>query len=352
MTEILENQNRENDLLIAFESYESAKNHKRDLGDTVIEVALGYRRKEHPFLKNYLDNVDITDKDRDIINDPYKMKQLLQSEHDIFKNLHIIFSNAMTLETQDSIKRKTSKFFRKNFMEGAPPNLEYTGLNINNRDPLNINGRSDPEFRFNLKIQSQLIGGFIMGYSDERVKEKLSHTDRPKSQRIYLNPDPMFASQIFSEILKMSNEKGLSLQTKIWQRYIEFSNLKDLDRSECRGDGIIVFTSEKDFNKVLSFTLDIARKNPEYFKGRMVSKIPQPVAEGISIGDEPLDPGYSLTSSRAELLEKTAQEVLLAKKNIHVMGERSLNTKQLFKYFLKENCKKMSINPSNLAFNS
>jgi hypothetical protein len=112
-----------------------------------------------------------------------------------------------------------------------------------------------------------------------------------------------------------------------------------------RGDGIVIYTGEGQANDVLDMVLALAKGNPEAFMGRETSKIPQSVAEGIAVGDEPTGvKGKSLTSHRVDMFSYAANHVEKSGK----IGEEA---RELFRNRLAAVAGANHTDPNNIAFN-
>jgi len=369
----LGNSSLDSELKIRFTTFDQAQGAKKNYSDGFIDEYMGDRLKvgnEQVGLKGYLDKVEATDKDNAIIDNPEAIAGLYLSTTEVIsRNLKILVGPGVTEERRTLIKEAKDGFVLGlhdeasevadqivDWSEGRAdhfPNksMRYQGLEIDGHDPLDTQDDSATDFRPNIKIQRQVAGTFIMGYSDKRVGEKLANQDQELSKRIYLNPDPEVAPQVFEQILKASNEAGLSLQLKIFQRAPEFAqahftraNGQVMDA--LRGDGIVIYAGEHQANDVLDMILSLAKDNPKVFIGRETSKIPQSIAEGIAIGDEPAEvKGESLTSHRVNMFEYAANYV---KKS----GKTGSEARQLFRNRLSAIAKTNHTNPNNIAFNS
>jgi len=112
-----------------------------------------------------------------------------------------------------------------------------------------------------------------------------------------------------------------------------------------RGDGIVVYVDGKHANEVLEMTQDIADDNPDAFKGRKTSRIPQPVAEGVAVGDEPTQaPGKSLTSHRERIFSDAAEQTRKS-------GKQGEEARAMFRDLVRQNAIAEKVNPDNVAFN-
>jgi|GEM_PF-1036089 hypothetical protein len=360
------------ELKIKFNTFEQAQSAEKGYPDGFIDDYLDDKLKvgnEQVGIKGYLDKVAATDRDNSVIDNPESIAGLYLSTTEVIsRNLKILVRPGTTTERREVIKKAKDGFVSVlhdeasevadqivDWSEGKAerfPNkgMRYHGLEIDGHDPLDAKDNSATDFRPNIKIQRQGGGTFIMGYSDKRVGEKLDGQDQELGKRIYLNPDPEVAPQVFEQILQASNEAGLSLQLKIFQRAPEFAQAhltraKGKTMDALRGDGIVIYTGEGQANDVLDMVLALAKGNPEAFMGRETSKIPQSVAEGIAVGDEPTGvKGKSLTSHRVDMFSYAANHVEKSGK----IGEEA---RELFRNRLAAVAGANHTDPNNIAFN-
>jgi len=364
------------ELKVRFNTFKEAQTAEKKFSDTFIDGTVNDQLKvgdEQVGIKGYLDKVEATDKDNGIIANPEAVAGLyLSTTEMVARNLKILIGRNPD-EAKEAERRAVIKEAKDSFITGLHDEaistadqivdwckgttkhfparaMEYRGLKIDGSDPLDSESNSDNDFRPNIKIQRQIGGVFIMGYSDTRVKEKLAKQDQELGKRIYLNPDPETAPQVFEQVLQAANEAGLSIQLKIFQRAPEFAQAH-LTRSKgqtmdgFRGDGIVIYSGESQADDVLGMVLALAKDKPEAFIGRQTSKVPQNVAEGIAVGDEPTGTkGYSLTSHRVEMFNYAAEYVRKS-------GKTGQEARELFRNLVVAAAKINHINPKNIAFN-
>jgi hypothetical protein len=110
------------------------------------------------------------------------------------------------------------------------------------------------------------------------------------------------------------------------------------------GDGIVVYTNDTQANRVLDIVLGVAEHHVESFVGRELCRIPQPIADGIGVGDEPSNSRSSLTAHRAALLEEVAAETRKS-------GLDGSSRIDYFRRLLAQRATEWGVNPQNLAFN-
>jgi len=364
------------ELKIRFNTFEEAQNTEKKFSDSFVDGCLQDNLtvgSEQVGIKGYLDKVESTDRDDAIIADPEAIAGLyLSTTEMITRNLKIaVAKNPDEAKYQDrraAIKDAKDRFMQKledeaggvadeivEWSEGRSrmfpvSAVEYSGLEIDGRDPLNAEGKQAEDFRPNIKVQRQMAGTFVMAYSDTRVREKMSKQDQELGKRIYLNPDVVAVPEIFEQVLQAANEAGLSIQLKMFQRASEFAQAhlvrrKGKSMDGLRGDGIVIYVSDAQANEVLSMVLTIAKDKSEAFIGRKTSRIPQMVAEGIAIGDEPTQmSGTSLTSHREKIFSYAANYVKQKGKN----GEEA---RELFRRCVAATAQANKVNPNNVAFN-
>jgi hypothetical protein len=371
-TLVLGNTSVNPELKVKFTTFEQAQTAEKAYSDSFIDDYMEDKLKvgnEQVGIKGYLDKVEATDRDNAIIDNPEAIAGLyLSTTEMISRNLKILVAPGATAERRAVIKGAKDGFVSGlhdsagevadqivDWSEGKAerfPNkaMRYHGLEIDGHDPLDAKDDSATDFRPNIKIQRQGGGTFIMGYSDKRVGEKMGNQEQGLSKRIYLNPNPEVAPQVFEQILQASNEAGLSLQLKIFQRAPEFAQAhltraKGQTMDALRGDGIVIYASEDQSNDVLNMVLSLAKDNPEALMGRETSKIPQSVAEGIAVGDEPTEVrGKSLTSHRVDMFSYAANYV-------EKSGKTGDEARELFKDRLAAIAEANHTDPNNIAFN-
>lgn len=366
------------ELLIRYNSFEEARKVSRGgLSDYFIDEAITQRFTES-YIKSYLDSVDITPKDQEIIDNPELIAQCYSDTTEmLIRNLMIsitIDDNPETYEEKKRRVKKAKELFISHLKDQVPTACDemidwcegrthkfpvdqvgYTGLDINGADILDSTNNKFPDIRPNFKIQRQQNGVFIMAYSNPRVNTKMTEDIKKYKaadldNRIYLNPDINVTPIIFEQILRQANEHNISLQLKMFQRAPELASIHrkqtDGDYSpKLRGDGIVVWTNHEDTNNVLQLILSLAKENSQAFKGRKTSRIPQNIAEGIAVGDEPRVSNHSLTSHRAALLSHIALKT-------QESGKQGPEARTMFRQEFQDICTWNNINPNNIAFNN
>lgn len=363
------------ELLVRYKSFEEARGAKKGLSDTFISEAISARFTEN-YINSYLTNVDITPKDQEILDSPELIAKCYSDTTDmLIRNLGIkIASGSNPTENEENkLKvKEAKKLFIQSLKDQIPitcdqiiawcesksrkfpvDEMGYKGFNINNIDILDSKNNT-PYVRANFKIQRQDNGVFIMAYSNSRVSAKMEesidgHNTKNLDNRIYINPDISESPTIFEKILQQANDNGIELQLKMFQRAPELSSIRLQQKgndssSQLRGDGIVLYVNHEDADRVLQIVLSLAEESSNSFKDRKTSRIPQPITDGIAVGDEPPVPGYSLTSHRAELLSHVADKIRKFEKDKHELCHE-------FRKEFRDMCMWNNINPDNIAFN-
>ncbi len=363
------------DLEVRFETFEQAQKAQKQLSDAFIEGAINGDLQvggENADIKAYLDNVEMTVKDKEVIDDPERIAGLyLRTTEMLARNLKVALARsddpsrtqarieqakhakkAFITQLGDEAARTADEIVgwcRKESNRFPIGAVEYHGFRLDDIDVLDAESEGSPDVRPNFKIQRQLGGIFIMGYTDTRVREKMTGTDQVLDKRIYLNPDMEAAPGIFEQLLQAANDAGISLQLKMFQRTTEAAKVhrskNQLKTGGIRGDGIVIYVSSKDSDKVLEMVLALARNNPDVFKGRDTSRIPQYVAEGIAVGDEPVQmEGTSLTTHREMILSYAAERT-------RESGKQGMEARELYRDLVRRTAIANGVNPENIAFN-
>lgn len=362
------------DLPMLARSFEDAKAKiKKPFGDKFIDNALDGGLEidgdKVYFIKSYLDSVSMTQMDNDVAHDPKRIAAMYrETSQMVRRNLHLLRSSTAGpgriaeikaandaymdgLERQIPLAEQAIVDWCDDNKSHKYPNLalEYHGFKLDGKDILDADSRPPRDVMPNFKIQRQLGGTFVMAYSDTKLREQA--TDKRNDRRIYLNPEIEAAPQIFEEILRVANEKGLGLQLKMLQRATELSSIhrrqksKPGSRDTMRGDGIVIYVSHKYEKAVLDEVLAIAERHAESFRGRSVSRTPAKIADGVAISDEPGIRGESLTSHRSAIIEQTAQAARLS-------GLTGSARREFFRQEFRKLASQNNIDPSNMAFNA
>jgi hypothetical protein len=365
------------EIQVRFNTFEEAQTAEKRFSDSFIEGAIDDKLKvgsETVGIKGYLDKVEATPSDNETIANPDAIAALYLKTTDMLARNLKIMTVRNADPTKDAARKSVIKSAKEDFLAklhdeaGTTADgivdwstgksryfpvkaMEYHGLEIDGKDPLNAESKHADDFRPNFKIQRQMGGAFIMAYSDNRVREKVQKQDQELGKRIYLNPEAFATPDVFEQVLTTANQAGLSIQLKMYQRAPEFAEAhfkreRGDTKDGFRGDGIVIYADEAQANDVLAMVLSIAKDKPEAFVGRKTSKIPQNVAEGIAVGDEPTQmKGTSLTSHRVKVLEYAASYVRQS-------GKTGEEAKDLYRRCLAATAKANKVNPRNIAFNA
>jgi len=365
-----------NGLKVRYETLDEAQGAERYISNSFIDGAIiGDLRVggEKVGIKGYLDKVEATSQDTEVISDPERIAGLyLATTAMLARNLKVAVAWSSNPE-QARLRREQVKQAKEGFLaqlgEEAPQAadeivgwcrgdtrkfpvsaVEYRGFRVDGADILNAEGKGATDVRSNFKIQRQLGAVFVMAYTDSRVHEKMAGTDEVLDKRIYLNPDMEATPELFEQLLRVANELGISVQLKMFQRAPEVatahkSKTKRSEAGGLRGDGIVVYVDGKNADDVLGMVIALAKDNPSAFKDRSTSRIPQNVAEGIAVGDEPIQmPGTSLTSHREKVFSYAAMKT-------RESGKQGQEARNMFLDLMRRTALANGVNPDNVAFN-
>lgn len=365
------------ELPVWLDTFEGAQAVEKQLSDKFVKGALEGKLQvggETVGIKGYLDKVEATRSDDEVIANPDAIAALYQKTTDMLARNLTIMVVRNTDPVKDAIRKSDITSAKEAFLAklqneaGATADgivdwstgktrffpteaMGYDGLEIDGRDPLDADGKQANDFRPNFKIQRQIGGVFIMAYSNNRVREKLQDQDQELTKRIYLNPEVFATPDIFEQVLDAANQAGLSVQLKMYQRAPElaqahFKRENGSVKDGLRGDGIVIYANEAQANDTLAIVLAIAKDKPEAFIGRKTSRIPQRVAEGIAVGDEPTHTrGDSLTSHRTKVFEYAVSYV-------RESGKTGKEAEDLFRRCVAATAEVNKVNPRNIAFNT
>ncbi|MEX0749110.1 MAG: T3SS effector HopA1 family protein [Candidatus Saccharimonadales bacterium] len=364
------------DLKVRYETFEQAQEAKKHLSDTFIDGAIGGDLRlgnEKVGIKGYLDNVESIAKDKEVIESPERIAGLyLRTTEMLARNLKVAVARSSSpeqaQERRGQVWQAKEEFLAhlgeeapqaaneivdwcngdtRNFPVGA---VEYRGFKVDGTDVLDAQSKGALDVRPNFKIQRQFGGVFVMAYTDSRVHEKMAGKDEVLDKRIYLNPDMEATPELFEKLLQTANEAGISMQLKMLQRAPEAASAHKgkamgHETSGLRGDGIVVYVDGKHSDDVLGMVIALAKDSPDAFKDRETSRIPQNVAEGIAVGDEPVQiPGTSLTSHREKIFSYAAEKTRAA-------GKQGEEARAMFRDLARRTATANGVNPDNIAFN-
>jgi hypothetical protein len=361
------------DFNVRFETFSEAETAKKQYSDAFIDGAIGDSLTvggEHTGVKGYLDKIEPTKRDIEVIDSPDRIAGLyVATTNMLARNLKLkVIKSADPEQTQsrrDEVRGIKDAFLAK--ITGEAPAkateiaswttrdskyfpakaMEYHGFNLDGKDILDFGGKGVKDVRPNFKIQRQPAGTYIMAYSDQQVLGKFKGTNEVVEKRVYVNPDMEAVPELFEKILQNANEAGLSIQLKMFQRAPELamahrSKEKGGETGGIRGDGIVIGVSADQADDVLGMVIALAKDNPWAFSDRKTSRIPQYVAKGIAVGED-LGSTESLTSSRAEILSEAAA---LARDS----GKQGAEARALFCAAVSDIAISKGINPDNIAF--
>lgn len=234
---------------------------------------------------------------------------------------------------------------------------EYHGLTINSSEgEIDVSGMGSKKIKGvhpNIRVQRELTNQFVHWETDQMLREVQEGTYPELKKRIYLNPKTSDSIEIFTELMKTINGKGLSAKGKVLDRSYELMRQMNFGEPEpIRADTIVLYLKDTDADNILETVLNKYIENPESFRDRSTPKIPTGIAPGIAVGDEPTVEGSSLTSHRADVIETVAKKT----KEKLGMGETFDQSKREsalseFRQTFKEEAVANNVDPNNMAFN-
>jgi hypothetical protein len=374
---------------VHYRTFEEARATKKKYSDGFIDSILSEHSggmltftvgSESVGLKGYLDKVEATDSDREIIDDPQQIAAIyLKTTEMVARNLKIKVANGASPERIHEVATAKQDYLaglKDEAIETADKIIDwvedddfqkspcpagaygYYGFEVgegnDTADILEWGTRKAPDVHSNIKIQRQGAGNFIFGYSDSRIGQRMEGKRETLNQRIYLNPDVLDTPEIFEKILNAANEAGIALEMKMLQRSEELGAAhilkgRDAEKGDAlRGDGILVYASSESVDDVLSLALAVAEDSPDAFIGRKTSGIAQIAASGIAIGSEPIQTtgqdAESLTEHRSRVLSIVAGKVARS-------GKSGQEARESFRRGMAHYSGREGIDPSNIAFN-
>lgn len=240
----------------------------------------------------------------------------------------------------------------KDLRENPAPNkdLAFYGLTlmVEGGKSVDLLEASPSGVRSNLLIQRGVMGNFVQWSSDEYAEKKLSGDKPELTRRVYLNPRPQDSVKVFSEVVHAIEAAGLTAKGKIYDRTSDSLAMKSYDSAgkshDVRGDGIVLYATSEEADKLLKIAEDVYRAHGSAFHGRALSSVPFEISPGFGIGDEPMASG-SLTSHRSDAIEKVLQQV-------RDTGETDPSAQvRLFRKLWATEAALENINANNPAFN-
>ena len=371
----IQNQRLDSDIIFKARTFEEARLLPKQLGPELTAGVLG---REFFLVKSYLDQVPPDNVEIAAAKRPEVLAELHDEASQMIKNnLKIFVPGKSSQERQvlSEIKQKyladleAGKGHFKNgihalqkggrvtpeFMRAA----EYRGLNVklgNNVYDISDQGEKISGVRPNIKIQREAAGIFVHWetdrYADSRSKKVEPAPELTK--RIYLNPRITENISIFTTVMQRLNAEGIVAKGKVADRSFELANDITKDTVDSvRADSIVLYVQEADANLVLTSVMEIYEQNKDSFSGRAAPKIPQKLAPGLGIGDEPESDGESLTSHRADLITLAAYQVRRRHPELQngiPAGKEEFARVALITEF-KQVAIENGVDPHNLAFN-
>lgn len=362
------------DIHVRFNTFAEAESITKHVGDEFIDRLLTNKLDvggEWAAAKGYIDRIETTRRDDEVIRDPSRIAGLYRSTTEmVMRNLKLIVKPDMTDARRAQVKQAKNAFVSGLRQEIPRTEAEiiqwcnrgtdtskrfpmqahrYMNFMLDGKEMLESGTQAAPDAWPNIKVQRQVTGTFVTGSSDVRLRTRRDGGGAKMERRIYLNPDIEATPHVFEQVLKRANEEGLEIQFKMAQQAPDAATLhaqrrqNPARRGGMRGDGIVIYASREQADEVLAMALDIAKENSEAFVGRGISRIPVRVADGVAVGDEPHQ-RESLASSRANLLEEVAREVLDAKK-------QGVEARALFRKLYHIKAAQQGFSTRNIAFN-
>jgi len=236
---------------------------------------------------------------------------------------------------------------------GKPTNLQdirgYTGLSVpTSAGDVDLFSRGGiTGIRSNMKLMDQIATRWFAWESATFNEQRISGTaPHDMDVRIYLNPQIKDHVRIFREVIdEVEQVDGMIVRGKIADHS---SDRKGTDK-QVRADGIILYTTSQDADKLLEIVRRVWQRNQTTFVGRKTPRVTTEIADGVSLGDESRVSGESLISERANMINEVGRT---AWSKLREMGvdEKDPRAKQIFLKVLGKVATKNGVNPSNLAF--
>ena len=284
-------------------------------------------------VKSYLDSVPADSSDKEYASTNSEVIQLRDELTDfVAKELKIHSPPAYQSHLEDRKRTFISRLeagkqafrtyvkgreARKDLIENRVPmaDLSFYGLTVmmEGGNSVDLLESSVKDIYANMFVQREIGGNFIHWSSDEYVEKKAAG-NRPKlTRRIYLNPRPQDSVSVFSDVIHAAENAGLAVKGKIYDRTYDSLVMKAYDsvggNYNLRGDGIVLYATEEEADKLLAVAQDVYDAHGPAFSGRGLSQVPFELAPGLGIGDEPTHAGVSLTSHRAGAIETVLEKV-------------------------------------------
>lgn len=360
-------------------TFEQAEQSGRILSDKFILGAVTHALEVAPghsavFVKNYLDLLPADKTDREFASDPDELINFRNETTDFVATHLTIFTNGLSprevgrlrtlkrnfTERLEEEKDEVNDFIRQ-FVSGRRPRprypeqaAEYYGLNVKTNDGIKdlLTTSIGQQARANLEMQRQITALFVQWDSSGYVKSRLHQEPLdPLTKRIYLNPKMSRTVDIFTQIVDKVDAAGLNVKGKMLDR-----SLEALERNKVayRGDGIVLYASDKEADRLLSLANEVYNDNYGAFSGRRVSRIVKPVGAGMGVGDQPLG-GETLTSHRSVWIDEAAYQTrqLLGKNSLDqaIEPHEYVAAIATFRRIWRDIANEAGINADNVAFN-
>lgn len=366
-------------------TFEAAGVHSKKLTDGFIASALEDRLeivpgKRESWLKSYLDKVPADSTDHEFDRSPDAIVAHRDELTDFISDKLTFYmpSDALQPEEMGVLKHRKNQFKQKlindklkvaNYIRSAkqgldpePPMnaIDFHGMTVATAagSRVDLLAESSRGVRANIYIQREIAGRLVHWSSPAYNQAKVQRQPVPMTRRIYLNPTAESSVGIFRQVTEEAEAAGLTVKGKIQDRTSEalsgWNRDKDGKLQTTRGDGIVMYASEKDANNLLGIVESVYTTNPLAFKGRQVSRVPLRIGEGIAVGDEVSDSSTSLTSHRAEKLSEALRKVrgvLGVQHGEKIEPHRRAEALQLFHAVWGQVAYAAGIDPNNIAFN-
>lgn len=221
-------------------------------------------------------------------------------------------------------------------------------------------GKEVPDPKAEKGVRTNILPhvAFTQFDSDAFVEKRVRNETAETNNRIYLNPRFQDAARVFAEIIKEANNQNLAFRSKIYnyddmhqglqrkrvksgeQEYEKYKGLKS------RNDGILLYATDVDRDKVLKIVEEVYRRNPDAFRARETNPVAFKVADGVAVGTEPQP---QLDEDKVSLLQdrsKLVNDVLMDHYNRGITHGHYDQFRQDLSRHLAAN----GVNPDNWAF--
>lgn len=336
--------------------------------DTFIDYAVNdkgpFSKYKFGMAKLWYDNMPLDASDNEIIHDPSKVQDYYTSTSQMVERMFkfLVVASGPDDARNAAIAEKAHFKTRIASMRtevSEKINAWFTGVGnsygmsagFSHGLPLQGSKGGREGYRPNLFAQDQGTAYFIMAYTRQRVAEKVVGAESELTKRIYLNPKIVDTPEVFEKIYNTLSQNGMTAQMKMYERTNDLlsaeKSLQKGFKEDFRGDGIVVYVKDDEADAALADILAIAEEHPDAFVGRKLSRMPQKIAEGIGVGEEPagVNGKESLTSHRANFLNRVVASVRNS-------GKTGTAANAFYRSEFSRIAHEMSIDPDNLAFNA